>query len=153
MYESGSTQQQHEDVNDYRDVDFTWIPTNALRTTARYVYPVCNRTVQIMEAIGGVIVNTFGLNQSRFQYAVDEYNRRERVRIEKEQMVYQKERNRILEAARQGLDNDTYGGGEDEEDESEANRRYCPPMPPLVSERVPLQREHSDRLEDDDVPA
>jgi hypothetical protein len=143
MYEAGPTEAE---ANDYRDVDFTWIPTNALRNTARYVYPACNRTVQIMEAIGGVIVNTFGLNQSRFQYAVDEYNRRERARVEKEQLAYQKERQRILEAARQGLDNDTY---EDDEEEGEATRRYCPPMPQLVSERVPLRRELGGKAEDD----
>jgi hypothetical protein len=97
-----------------------------------------------MESIGGVIVNTFGLNQSRFQYAVDEYHRRERIRIEKEQQVYKRERQRILERARQGLDNDD--DAEDDDDVDSASY-YCPPMPHLVSEKVPLRSSGGDRSE------
>lgn len=134
--DSTATHHPSETTHSYRDVDFSWIPTITLQKTAKFVYPVCNRTMQVMENIGGVIVHTFGLNQSRFQYAVDEYHRRERARVEKEQMAYKQERQRVLERARQGLDDDDE---EDDAEDSGGSGRYCPPMPPLVSERVPLQ--------------
>lgn len=146
---------------DYYDVNLDWVPTATLRKTAKFVYPACNRCLQVMESIGGVMVNVLGLNQSRFQYAVDEYNRRERVRIEKEQLAYQKERDRILERARRGLDaedddeDDASDQGDDEDLVAKGNKQERPDderrrtrtgrdratyFPPVLSERVPLTK-------------
>lgn len=114
----------HDDVDrtggNYYDADVSWIPTTALKKVARAAYPACTRTLQVMESIGGVIVNTFGLNQSRFQYAVDEYHRRERVRLEKEQMQYQKEREKMLDRLRRGIDVISSSDDDEVDDEDSA---------------------------------
>lgn len=104
--------------NGYYDVNVGWIPTQPLRTAVSYCYPFCYRVLGIMEGIGGVIVNTFGLNQSRFQYAVDEFHRRERVKKDREELRRKRARERFLERASRGADE------LDEEDDEEMDDEY-----------------------------
>ena len=59
-----------------------------------------------MEYIGEKVVNVLGLNSSRFQYAVDEYNRRERIKREKVDLELQRERQRIIDLGLQGIEAD-----------------------------------------------
>jgi hypothetical protein len=72
------------DGGGYYDVSFDWIKNESLRVGVTRVYPYACKVVGVMEWIGGKVANATGLTQSRFQYAVDEYYRRERKRHEKE---------------------------------------------------------------------
>ena len=103
----------------YYDVNVSWIPTQPLRNAASYCYPFCYRVLGIMEGIGGVIVNTFGLNQSRFQYAVDEFHRRERVKKDREELRRKRARERFLERASRGADE--YDEDDEEGEEEDGN--------------------------------
>lgn len=115
----------NRDGSQYYDVDLSWVPETAgLRRVATLCYPAAYRTFCVMEAIGGVIVRSCGLDQSRYQYAVDEYHRRERVKREKEQT-------RIARNDQKEL-NKGFGGIDDDDDDCPD----APYVPPVYTERV-----------------
>ncbi len=128
-------QQPAEPQDDsYYDVDLGWIKNPSARRVARAVYPVCQRVLTVMESIGEKVVNIFGLNSSRFQYAVDEYERRERLKQEKIDLEREKERRRILEKGLQGIEADVA------DDDDNIDIPYAPPLEVL---KVPLREEDS----------
>lgn len=88
----------------YYDADFTWVPAGLLRRSVVACYPVGKKVVNTMEWIGGKVVHICGLDQSRFQYAVDEYYRQQR----KKQAEETRERELFLDRVRQNatLDDD-----------------------------------------------
>lgn len=88
----------------YYDVDLEWIKFKPVRSVAKAVYPVCQRTLGVMEYIGEKVVNLLGLNQSRFQYAVDEQIRRDRIKQEKLDLERERERQKILDIGLQGIE-------------------------------------------------
>jgi hypothetical protein len=67
----------------YYDVSLDWVP-RPLRSTSVAVYPYAQKVYRGMDWLGGRIASAFGLTSSRFQYAIDEYESRERRRTEKE---------------------------------------------------------------------
>lgn len=113
----------------YYDANFDWIPAGVLRSSARVVYPACNRVLGVMEGIGGFFANLLGLNESRFQYAVDEMRRRERAKAEREAAEFRRERQRALEHDLVGLDDDS------------ADTSGVPYAPALVLEKESLAPE------------
>lgn len=103
----------------YYDTDFQWIGNKSVRKGVTTVYPYAHRVYLGMEWLGGKIADGLGITQSRFQYAVDEYNRRERRKRDKEAL----ERERMLQRAREL-------GEEDEEP--------MPYAPPVLLEEHPV---------------
>ena len=106
----------------YYDADFSWFgagDTYAKRA-AKALYPAAMAALGSMEWVGEKVVSTFGLDQSRFQYAVDEFDRQERRRLHKEQQIL----NARSEAYRQrGLRE-----GMDDPDEDISDIPYAPPI-------------------------
>jgi hypothetical protein len=110
----------------YYDVSFDWIKMESVRVGATTVYPYVCRVVSWMDWLGGKVASGTGLTSSRFQYAVDEYYRRERKRERREK----EEEAILLQRARdRGLLRKT----RDDDDEDEDDVPYAPP---LVTHRV-----------------
>ena len=74
----------------YYDTDFSWIQVQSVRVGAQQIFPYVCKVVSVMDSIGGVVARGLGLTNSRFQYAVDEYYRRERRRLRKEEQERQR---------------------------------------------------------------
>ena len=111
----------------YYDVNFDWVPTSTLRSGARTVYPTLHKVYCAMDYIGEKLANGLGLTQSRYQYAVDEYNRREERKRRKAEM----ERQRKME---EEIANGFMSYDEDANDENDG--LGIPYVPPLVTTRV-----------------
>lgn len=106
----------------YYDADFSWIKVQSVKVGAQRIFPYVCKVADVMDSIGGVVARGLGLTNSRFQYAVDEYYRRERRKLRKEEQERQREMQRKRE---EGL--------LDEDDEA---LPYCPP---IVTQRVKVE--------------
>lgn len=110
----------------YYDANLDWIKNDTLRSGVKYVYPAAKKVYLVMDWIGEKVAYAIGATQSRFQYAVDEYNRQERRKARKEEL----ERQRLLEKARrQGLAGGDLGGDDDD-------GLGCPYVPPVITTEV-----------------
>jgi hypothetical protein len=140
------TDSRRVEVNDgeeqgYYDTNLNWVPEGKLRTCARYVYPVAYKTYLFMDWVGGKVAYAIGANQSRFQYAVDEYYRQERKKARKEAVERQR---RIDRERRAGMlaEEDESEGDDDEQELMEAGgsggtsgkkRPHIPYVPPVLT--------------------
>eukprot|EP00760_Papus_ankaliazontas_P006518 PhM_4_TR13076/c0_g2_i1/m.75313 len=81
----------NNDKSGYYDTNFEWIKNQRVRRAACKVYPTAMWLWDWGDYLGGKVANALGLTQSRYQYAIDEYNRQQRKKRRKEEKV-QKER-------------------------------------------------------------
>lgn len=78
---------------EYYDAKLDWVTERFyLRKTAEAVYPYAQKAFRFMDKLGGKFAHGLGLTSSRFQYALDEYNRRERKMYEKMERENAKEK-------------------------------------------------------------
>ena len=71
----------------YDTTALDWLPANGkIRSAAETIFPYAQKALKGMDWLGGKIANGLGLTSSRFQYAIDEYERRERRHLEREAM-------------------------------------------------------------------
>jgi hypothetical protein len=70
----------------------------------RYCYPSFLRTYKRMEWIGGKVSWLLGLESSRFQYAVDEYNRQKDMKAHREAMAAKHKQEVYLAKGMEGMD-------------------------------------------------
>lgn len=89
----------------YYDVSFDWVGNQPVRTGLVKAYPYARKVVDGMDWLGGKVANALGLTSSRFQYAVDEYWRREKKKHRKDMLERQLQEERER-AARSALDDD-----------------------------------------------
>ena len=105
---------------EYYDATFDWITNAKLKAAAKVVYPAANASYHLMQRIGETVSWVLGLQQSRFQYAVDEANAIERKKEQKWRREREAEKEKIRAHGLQPMDN------EDDKDMSDAP--YEPPI-------------------------
>jgi hypothetical protein len=78
---------------EYMDAKLDWLPERFyIREAAQKVYPYAAKVLKGMDWLGGKFANGLGLTSSRFQYALDEHNRRERKIQQREEEARARER-------------------------------------------------------------
>ena len=120
-----STNIEVEQAATYYDTNLDWISNPTLNKCARTVYPAAYKTYCIMEWIGGKVAYCIGATQSRFQYAIDEYNRLERRRLRKEEQ----ERQMMLDKARRA----GMAAEEEDSDVEDEDQLHIPYVRPVLT--------------------
>ena len=111
---------------EYYDVDLSWAMLKPLTNGVALAFPYAIKAINVMDSIGGYVSRKLGLTQSRFQYAVDEYYRLEKQKLEKQ--AAEKRQKRLEQQQSRYNKNDDSGSSHESVDDDGEAPPYCPPL-------------------------